>query len=346
MESQIAPQKSPPWLASIRWKDLLKILLALVLIGLVFSRTNLRQIAALGNSLSWSWVAASFLLFLLMTALKGVQYWALLGHEVPYPQTVKIVVIQNALTNLVATTAGIASYLTLFRMEQNVKLSRSGIVFIITKAGDLFSMCFFLFLSAWLVWDRVGALQRLVVLLLAGIFLALGIFWTVVFLRQKFVLQIRKVLHWLHLDRITVIERGLNTLQSLAEQDHKTVIRTLFLGLTLSLCYMTTTMAYAYCRIQAFHIPIDFWAIIFITSLMQMVSLIPVQAFGGLGVTELTSLYLYQLFGIVQVDIPAILIGLRVLFYLFNLALMIYLPMDTFITRLRSTYKKKIDRID
>ena len=312
----------------IYWKDFLRILLAVVLIGVVLSKTNLREIQSLIVGLSWWWLAASLIFYAALTVLKAVQYFSLMGRQVPYRQVLRIVVIQNALTNLVASTAGIASYFALFRMEQNVKLSRSGVVFIITKVGDLFSICLFLLLSSLLVWGSVAVLHEVVLTLLVVIFAAIGIFWTAIFLRQAFVSQVQTLAHWLHLDKISLAQRGLSLLQSLADQDHRTVVHALVTGLSLSMIYMTITMAYSYSLIRAFHVPIDFWAVIFISALMQLISLIPIQAFGGLGVVEFTSVYLYGVFGINQADISATLIGFRILYYLFNLAVLLYLPLD------------------
>jgi uncharacterized membrane protein YbhN (UPF0104 family) len=328
MESRAEKKQSPFRLAYARWADILKVVIALVLIGVVLSRTSYQQIIALKDAVSWIWLLASFLLYCAMTALKGVQYWALLGRETTFPQTLRIIVIQNTLTNFVANAAGLISYLALFRVEHNVNLRRSGATFLITKMGDMLSIGFFLFVSAFLVWDRIEVLHTLVILLLMGIGAVFIIFWMVVLLRKRFILQIEELCVRLRLQDIGFIQRGLGVLQSLAGQEHA-VVATLFLrGTLFSLPYMMVSMLYSFCRVQIFHIPIDFWAVIFIASLMQFVSAIPFQVFGGLGVTEMSLLYLYHLFQVVSVDLSAILVGLRILFYLFNLVVFLYVPLD------------------
>ncbi len=337
MESQSGHQNLSSRLFT-RWKEILKTILALALIGFVITRTNFQQIVSLKDYISWPWLWLALGLYCLMTVFKGLQYWLLLNAKIPYWQVLKIVVIQNALTNLVGTSVGIASYLTMFRLEQNVKLSRSGIIFIITKAGDVLAMGFFLFVSAWMTWGRVGPLHQVVVILLVCIAAGLAVFWTAAILRQEFILQIQRFLRWLRLDRIALVENGLNALRSLAEQEHRTVMRALEAGLALSLGYMTITMIYFFARIQIFQIPIDFWPVIFIAAAMQLISLVPIQIFGGLGVTEFSSIYLFDLFGVTQVDIPAILIGLRVLFYLFNLAVLTFIPLETLVGKLRQIH--------
>lgn len=323
-------------------KDLFKIVLALVLIAFVISKTDLQSLIVLKDTLSWRWLWISLVLYSLVTFAKGLQYWALLGVPVPFRETLKIVIIQNAMTNFVTNTAGIASYMTLFKLEQNVKLRHSGFVFILTKAGDLLAMVFFLALSSFQVWVRIPLLQETVVVLLFAAGAALLIFWAAVFMRQRFVIQFRKVLNLLRLDRIDVVQRVLDRLDSVVAQEHKTIVSALLRGTALSFLYMTLTMAYSYSRFQIFPIPADFWVILFITSILQFISIIPIQVFGGLGVSELTLVYLFSLFGVTQVDIPAIVVGLRVLFYLFNLAVLVYLPVDALLNKLKYQESKSL----
>lgn len=315
-----------------KWKDVLKIVLAIILMGIVLSKTSLDDVVALKELLSWPWLAVSFLLFCLTTFVKALQYWMLLNRRASYRQTLKIVIIQNALTNFVASTAGLASYLAMFQMDQNVKARHSGAVFLLTKAGDLFSMGLFLLVSALFVWTRVGEVHELVFVILIGVGLGLAAFWLAIFLRQPFIVFVRGIILRLHMEKVTIVARGLSALESLSTQDSKSVLRVFLTSGFLSLAYMTVTIAYGYSRVQTFQIPLDFWAIIFIGALMQFVSVIPLQVFGGLGVTEISLIYLYELFGIAQ-DIPAILVGLRVLFYLFNLMLLAYLPVDALFVR-------------
>lgn len=325
-------EKFSTFLSSGKWKDALKILLALILMGVVLSRTSLAEIIALRERISWTWLIAGFVLFIVMTLVKTLQYWVLLGRQTSYRKTLKIVIIQNALTNFVANTAGIASYLAMFQMEENVKVRKSGAVFILTKAGDLLCMGLFLLVSASFVWTRVPVLHQLIVFILVALAAGLTVFWTAIFLRQTFVGFLRRILQTLRLDRLSLVQRGLFALESLASQDTKTVTQTLVTGTSLSFLYMLATMAYGYTRVQTFQVPLEFWAIIFIAALMQFVSVIPFQVFGGLGVTEVSLVYLYGLFGFVD-EIPAILVGLRVLFYIFNLILLAYVPLDSFFDR-------------
>jgi uncharacterized membrane protein YbhN (UPF0104 family) len=340
MQSQPESLKSTSKPVSIRWGNIIKILLALVLIGIVFSKTSIGQIVELSAGISWSWLLISFLLFCLTTALKGVQYWVLLGYKTPYLQVLKIVVYQNALSNLVSNTAGIASYLTMFRMEQNVNFKRSGVVFMITKIGDLVSIGFFLFISAFLVWGRIDDLHQITLVLLAGIVVGLVLLALIVLFKTKFVFLMERIVYRLRFDRFEFVTSGLDLVRSLAEQDQMVFVRTFLLAAALSMMYMTATVIYFFSRTQVFHIPIDFWASAYIVSLFQFISMIPIQVFGGLGISEFTIMYFYTLFGIVHFDIPAALISGRILSYSFYLVSLLYVPLDMLQTRLRLQKKR------
>jgi len=56
------------------------------------------------------------------------------------------------------------------------------------------------------------------------------------------------------------------------------------------------------------------------------VSYFPVSVFGGLGITETSALYFWSFFELPENVLAPALIGIRVIFYLFNLIPLIYLP--------------------
>jgi hypothetical protein len=68
-------------------------------------------------------------------------------------------------------------------------------------------------------------------------------------------------------------------------------------------------------------------AVIFVSVLIQLVSYFPVAVFGGLGIHETSSLYFWSFFDLPQDVLAPALIGIRIVFYLFNLIPLIYLPL-------------------
>ena len=73
--------------------------------------------------------------------------------------------------------------------------------------------------------------------------------------------------------------------------------------------------------------------LIFVNSWIQLISWIPIQVFGGLGVAETSQVYLYGLFGIPATQMATVSVGLRVILYLFNLISLLYLPSQTLFRR-------------
>jgi uncharacterized membrane protein YbhN (UPF0104 family) len=98
------------------------------------------------------------------------------------------------------------------------------------------------------------------------------------------------------------------------------------IGLAFSLIYMTVTMVWIYASLMTFSFQIGFLPVVFTNTFMQLVSYLPIQVFGGLGVNETTLLYLYGIFSVSQPELAAVLIGVRILFYLMNLVVLLYLP--------------------
>ena len=317
-----SPKKFPLW-------NIAKIILALILVWFVLSKTDLTQLYALRERISLPWLALTLLLYFSLTLLKALQYYFLIGRRVDYPQVLNIVVVQNAISNFIATSAGIASYLALFRVEQGVKVGRAALAFLLAKVGDLISIWLFMLVSSLLVWPLVASFHSLILLSLSFIGVAILGFFAAVFLRQKFVSVLAWFVEKLKLSRLGFVNKLMDLLASLAEQEHGFVFRMVGTGIAFSLIYMTVTMLWLYASLQTFFFEIQFLQVVFVNIFMQLISYLPIQVFGGLGVNETTSLYLYSVFNFPQTELAATLIGTRLLFYLTNLVVLLYLPVHT-----------------
>lgn len=313
--------------------NIVKIILALLLVGFVLSRTDLNQLRSLLAHISIPWLVGYIILFLSLTVLKAVQYYYLNGEGVSFPSVLNVVVMQNVITNYFASTAGIASYLVLFRAEHGVKVGRSAVIFILTKIGDLIIIWVALCVSSLLVWQTIDIFHNFVLAVAAGIGLVLLIFFLTVLFRQKFVLLLGKVLKTLRLSQLSFIQKGMNTLDALSETESDMVARMLVKAFGLSTIYFLLSIAWIYASFQAFNFQQDLRDIVFVSTLMQMVSYVPIQIFGGLGVSEAGTLYFWTPFPVMQAELASVLIGNRIIFYLVNLLPLLYLPIYTLFLR-------------
>jgi uncharacterized membrane protein YbhN (UPF0104 family) len=318
-----SPSKPPYFI------NMLKIIFAILLIGFVLSNTHLDQLKTVLANISIGWVTLSFVLFILLTMLKALQYYILINESVTYPQVLNLVILQNAVSNFLATSAGIASYLTLFHVEYGVKVSRAAIVFLLTKVGDLIVIWLLLLVSSWLVWPQVPMIHVPVVVLLAGMGVVVALLIVAIQLRQRFVEFAKGIMDRLGLSHFSIVMKGMDILQTLSDQEQTAVIRKLKLVLITSSSYMMVSLVWIYSSLHAFNLQLGILPIIFSNALLQVISYLPIQIFGGLGVSEVGNMFLYGLFNIPPAELSAVLIANRILFYLTNLLVLLYLPLYT-----------------
>jgi len=314
-----------------------KILMAIGLIALVFSRTNFADLSALSKKISLAWISISFLIFILMTLLKTLEYWVLLERPTRYARLLDIVVWQNAISNFVANAAGIASYLTMLRLDENVRIRRSTAAFIIAKLGDLVAVAVTLAVSTAFVWPRIGAIRNIIPPITAVIFL--GVFLFIAMLSSKPLIGF--MLNRLHSLPILLKLPGLasliDILNILEQQEKARLLGLIGRGIFLSGLYFLLTAAWLLTLLKGLAFPLDFWPVIFVITLGQIVSIIPIQVLGGLGVYEATNLYFYALFGIAQTQGATTLVGMRLIFYAMNALILLYFPLRWLFNKFRPT---------
>jgi uncharacterized membrane protein YbhN (UPF0104 family) len=119
----------------------------------------------------------------------------------------------------------------------------------------------------------------------------------------------------------------MNYLQGLASMDRNKVLATFGMLLLYSFLYLAVTIWFVYANLAIFHLQPHVSAVMFVSVLIQLVSYFPVGVFGGLGITETSALYFWSFFDISQELLAPALIGIRIIFYLFNLIPLIYLPL-------------------
>ncbi len=337
---QGASDSRPRSPASKLW-TLVKIALALLLVGVVLSRTEVAQLLALRRHIAASWLLASLVLFLLLTAIKTLQYHVFFRAEVTYPQMLQVVILQNALTNFIATGAGIASFLTSLKVERGVRLSHSSLAFLFTKTGDFFALWCFLGLSLWRLWPQVTVLRGVAMGLMGLLGAGLMGIAAAVTLRRRFMELARRGLEGTRLRRLGPARRGLEAtrlrrlgparrgLEALEDVlSQGTLMEAAVLGRAslISLVYLALTTVWMYASLRAFGVQIGMMSVVFVNVFIQLLSNLPIHVFGGLGVSEATSLYLYGFFYPDQGELAAALIGFRLLFYLMNLLVLAYIP--------------------
>jgi uncharacterized membrane protein YbhN (UPF0104 family) len=310
---------------SFAW-NAVKILFSVALVWYFLSWVNLDDLFSVWERIRFPYLLATVLLYMTLTLFKAYKYQVLIQQKTNYLRVLNIVIVQNSLSNFLTNSAGVASYLTLFRFEENVKIRQSGLVFVITKIGDLFSVWVVSIVCSWLVWERILVLRTAILISLSVIGVGFIGFFLAVFWRRGFISLINRILVGMNLTRFSAFRNAEKALVSFSEMEQELVFRIILKAFTLSFLYYLVTLMWMLVSMRAFQLPADSLSILFVSGILQIFSMIPVSVFGGVGITEVTSLYLYSIFGIAQADLSVVLVGWRIFYYLTNLLIVLYLP--------------------
>ena len=326
MAWQMKPSRSTIW-------NLIKIVIAISLIGVVFSKTNLKEVISLRSRLSFTWLAASFFLVTATTGCIARRYWILIKRQVPFPQFLNLVILQNALSNFIATSAGAVSYLTLLRTEYHIRIRQGVFSLIVAKVGDLLAVCLVLGIASYYVWSEITVLHGVILVILTASSLCLLLFFLAITLHRPFISMVYHLVDRLQLCRYPIFTNLLKLISELEEQNTTVFFRSLAPVIGFSCLIILLTSLLGYCNVKLFAVQITPWPVIFMTSLIQILTMVPIQVFGGLGLYDVTVLYLYGLFGIPSSEIASVVISLRLIAYLQNLLLLAYLPLEKWARR-------------
>jgi uncharacterized membrane protein YbhN (UPF0104 family) len=305
---------------------MLKIALALALIGVILSQTSVADLVVLWKHLSLPWLLGGVLAFYITTWAMARRYWILIGRSIPFPEFLSLVIVQTVVGSLVATSAGALSYVAILRSKHQIGVHQGFASLIVSRLGDVLALLVALVCSSWAVWPQIAVLHWLVGVLAAGLIGILIAAALIVVLRQRFVVFIERLARVLRLDRLRLIRRMIQLLADLAQRDVQLPRQQLGALVGYSALTLALMFAFSYCNARMFGITIGIWQVLFMLVLAQITVLIPIQVFGGLGVYDLTNMYLFGLFGFGQPQIAPVIIGIRIVFYLSNAILFLYVP--------------------
>lgn len=299
-----------------RWPwFVLKLLLALGFLGVVLSKVRLEEAWRVWHEASWGWLPFYVSIFLGTVLMVARRYQILLKGEVPFGQVLSVVLLQTSMGNLVFNIAGFATYVALMRGKYQVGVGRGVGTLVVARFLDLVVWLPVLAVATWRVWPQVAEVIWLPLTVLGGLSLLVLVVSQVVIYRSQFLDLISQVLDFFGLRRLSWIERSLVTLTALAEEEPK-FWKTEALSLLIWSALITVGSALVfYSNLRVFGLSLPPATVIFIWALQMLTMLLPIVVLGGLGVTDLTGLYLFSLFGLGPYTVAPVIIGGRLLFY-------------------------------
>lgn len=305
-----------------------KILLAFGLLALLLTRISIAEIATVLTHVLPGWLIVSFVAFCIQVGAMARRYWLLINKVIPFHALLGLVILQTVLGNLVATSAGAVSYVAVLRGKYRVRATQSISSLVIARLGDALVLWVALGFAVWRVWEQVTPLHWLVIGLLTALGGLLGVCALVMILRERLVRHFDWLCAKMKLDGVSPFKQFMESLRALALISGAELIALGIPVLVWSITIFALNFGFAFANLQMFQVPITWEALLFIVCLTQILSLVPIQVFGGLGVYEVTAVLIFSLFGVDAAMIASTLLGLRVIFYAFNVLLLAYLPLE------------------
>lgn len=179
---------------------------------------------------------------------------------------------------------------------------------------------------SFLLWDRVEELHGVILFLLVLIGIGFVVFFLALSWRRSFIFLANRAMFSFGLMRFKLFKQIVNALDAFAEMPQDMVFRIVYKAFGLTFVYTFITMAWMVVSMNAFQLHIEPLSVLFVSCILQLLSMIPVIVFGGLGIAEVTSLYLYTMLGMPGDELAIVLIGWRIFYYVTNLLLVLYLP--------------------
>lgn len=309
----------------IAW-SFFKILFAIALVWYFLSWVNLNELYDLWERVQITYLLATIVLYSALTLFKAYRYQQVLKGKTRYLRILNVTVLQNSISNFLTNSAGLASYLASLHLEENVKVRRSGPTFLIIKIGDLFAVWLFSIVFSFLLWDRVEELHNAILFFLILVGIGFVVFFLALFWKKVFISLANDVMISLRLSKFSLFKQTIDLLDVFMEMPQDAVFYVVCKVFGLSIIYNLITLIWMVVSMNVFQISIDALPVLFVSCILQLFSMIPVSVFGGLGITEVTSLYLYTLLGVPGDELSIILVGWRIFYYITNLLLVLYLP--------------------
>jgi len=307
---------------------LIRLGLAVALVAVVAANVRAQDLVTLWRNLAWPWLAGATLSFWLICLLMSLRAWHALDRRVPAPALVELTVIQTVTGNLIASSAGAASYVALLMGRYGITLRGSLWSMALVRFADGLALLACLALSSAALWGAIAPLRWPITLLIGGLStgaLALSLLFA---RRQQVLAAARRLMAATGMERAPFLKR---VVARLAEAPPLSPRAAGSNGLPLviySCAIMLAQFAFSYCSLRMFGVALDPRIVLFVLTFNLLVAMVPIHILGGLGIVEVTSLYLYGLFGIDEGVLAPVLLSGRAAFYLINLATLLYLPLS------------------
>jgi uncharacterized protein (TIRG00374 family) len=325
-------------LISRAW-NVFKVFLALSLFAIVLSKTSWDEIINLWDVTSRAWLIVAILLFYFQIYILTIRYKYILSNKIAFRDLLNVVALLAVITNMISPSVAAASFITILRKKFKINISSSIGSMVLARFSDWIIILLALIVSSLVLHEHLKGIEFLIGALSVGLAILIIIFLFLFIYRIKFIHHLGSLFNFLKLDHLSLVQNSLKRLNVLAEnkiENSSLYFRNVILS-TLIIFFISYLFLFSSYR--ALSLPVGFWLVLFMLSIYYLLNTIPIQVFGGIGIVELSGVYLFGLFGYNENEIAAVMIGLRILIILANVVLVLHLAVESWLNqRIQSKY--------
>ena len=319
-----------------------KVSLAVLLLAVVLSKVRSQDLAETAENLAPGWLGVAVLAFLLGLLVITRRYWLLNRCRPSFRQTLGAVIMQTVIGNVFAAAAGAVSYVAVLRGRHNLRVAQGLFSLLAARVYDLVILLALLAAVSLTFRATIKPLHWPVILVLVLLGPpTLGLL-SLLALRHRLLGPVDRFLAWTGLKRMRFVQRAWDeTCAALRETTAGRPLDETARLLAHSLAIQVLSFLFFLSTARFFGLTIGPGPLLFVFALTQLIMIIPIQVFGGLGVADVSILYLCGLFGGAPHEVAPAVLGMRLTLYALNGLLLLYLPLETLLVRPESAPKKR-----
>ena len=303
------------------WKNALKTLFGLVLLVLLFTQVSPVSVWNQMRNLPLLWLIPAGLAFLSIYLFRTWRFQKLLPAGLGFWALFQVVSIQSLANVVLPARLGEVSYLY-FLKRQQIPLADSLSSLLLARVFDLvaLSCIFFLFLFFFETPPEGSDYLIYAILLFFGVFSAC--FFAAVFLKEWLWCWIEKIVVKIPLinQRTELLRQAFYTF--VAAFSSLSNVRHLLQIFAISLGVWGSAYVFGYlCMVKILQLSLSIPETVFVLSFLQLVGLLPIHPFGGVGTIDATWAYAVMSFGIARDLAISSALTAHVMTYVFSLLL-------------------------
>ena len=299
---------------SVVWIGI-KILLSAALIYYLFSQSSWAQLIGVQSRIDFYWFPLYLGIYIILLYLMSRRYWTYYEKDLSFRNVFLLTLTQTVVGNLLTSSAGVLSYIGIHKLKHGTNNFSTLFPLVINKFFDFIAFGGILFISSFFL-SRYSELLR-IYSRYSGLVFVCGL---LLFFGRGVILRF---LEWLITELNLQDLRAVRSLSSIWRAFRNNIEalergRLRFLG-GYTVLYVIFQVLFSYAGFRIFSVDVAPSSILLLVSFQQFIAVLPIQVMGGLGVFDVTELFVLSTLGITDPGLPTVIIVKRLFFYLVNL---------------------------